>query len=90
MRSCASSKRSRLWTGLTLLARLSTPPPRTKPEISRPREMQSIIASSSASRKGLSTTGNGFPSMRMRLRRVIFASTVPVILIEACMQNGAV
>jgi hypothetical protein len=79
-----------LYAGLTLLARLSTPPPRTTPEISRPREMQSIIASSSARRSGFSTIGSGAPSIRICTFRVIFASTAPVIVMDACMQNGAV
>jgi hypothetical protein len=78
-----------LKAGLTPAANCSCPPPRTKPETSRPFEIMSIIDSSSASRTGFSASGSGLP------RRMIFASFVTAARIAAkmlhfaCMQNGA-
>ncbi len=67
----------------------STPPPRTKPDTSRPFEIMSIIASSSASRTGFSAIGSGLPSKTIFTRLVIAASIDAMMLHLACMQNGA-
>ena len=53
-RSWHSSKRSRFSTGFMLVDTVSTPVPRTIPEMTRPPEMTSIIAISSARRTGFS------------------------------------
>src|SRR5260370_115163 len=74
IRSCDSSKRSRLTTGLRLVAQCSTPIPRTKPEMILPPENRSSIATSSASRTGFSHSAIVLPSSRIlhvRVRSVI-------------------
>ena len=52
--------------GLELAGLISVGTPRTKPTSSRPREMQSIIAISSAMRTGSPRLATGLPRIRMR------------------------
>jgi hypothetical protein len=49
----------------------------------------SIMASSSASRTGLSVRGSGLPSSTIFTRRVVAARIEANTLHLACMQNGA-
>ncbi len=66
----------------------SLPAPRMKPGTSRPPEIMSIIASSSASRSGLPTIGVGLPSNTILTRLVAFASTDASTFITAPIQKG--
>ena len=61
MKSCASWNRSQLKGDCALCETLSRPVPRTQPGTSRPREIMSIIASSSASQSGSSQIGRMLP-----------------------------
>ena len=87
-RSWHSSNRSRFSTGLTLVDTVSTPVPRTIPEMTRPPEITSIIAISSASRTGFSWMGRMLPSSRILAFCVVRASTAAVRLHEAFMHDG--
>ena len=89
MRSCDSLKRSRLKAGLLFAAMFSTPPPRTNPETSRPFDIRSIMASSSAMRTGSSDRGSGLPSMTSLTRSVTAASAAPMMFALVDMENGA-
>ena len=63
---------------------VSTAPPRTKPEMSRPLEKQSSIASSSAIRTG-SLMGIMFPRMAILTRLVMRLMTAASRLAEGFM-----
>jgi len=73
-RSWASWWRSNENDGLTPIEKYSLPTPRTKPVISRPPVMQSIIACSSASVSGCSRRQNALPRMAILTSRVRRAS----------------
>jgi hypothetical protein len=66
------------WTGLVPNEKYSDPTPRTKPVMSRPPVMTSIIACSSASVSGFSRRQKAFPRIAMRLSRVRRASAEAV------------
>ena len=77
MRSCASRKRSRLVAGFIVKLWYSGPMPRTKPQMTLPPLMTSIIATSSATRSGWSRSGVALPRM------AIFALCVRATRYEA-------
>src|SRR5215831_4547723 len=81
-KSWASLNSSRLKAGLALLNSDSLPDPRTQPGTSRPPEIMSISASSSANRKG-SATGRGLPSSTILTRLVIRARMAASTSIKA-------
>ena len=66
MTSIASQNRSTKPTGLALPEAISVPPDLTKPISSRPREMTSAVAYSSAIRTGSVRTEIKVPNDRMR------------------------
>ena len=70
MRSIASQKRSTMPIGLALPDAISVPPDFTKPISSRPREITSAVAYSSATRTGSVRTVISVPRLRMRTFRV--------------------
>ena len=61
MRSCASWNRLRDWVGSSWNVWYSAPMPRTKPEMTRPPEMTSSMAISSATRSGWSRSEIALP-----------------------------
>ena len=67
IRSCASQKRSRECAGLARSEWYSMPVPRTKPEMMRPPEITSSIATDSATRSGFSCSGSALPMMPTRI-----------------------
>ena len=67
---------------------LSWPRPRTKPQTTRPPERMSIIATSSATRSGLSWIGSTLPRKTIRPFRVVRARTAPITLTDGIMLRG--
>ncbi len=77
IRSCASSNRDRDFTGLIECPKYSQPMPRTNPESTRPPDIRSSIAISSATRSGLPRMAMALPSTMIRaceVRRVSAAA----------------
>ncbi len=66
MRSCASQKRSRDVAGLKRVEWYSMPVPRTNPEMMRPPEITSSIATDSATLSGFPCSGSAFPMTPIR------------------------
>ena len=75
IRSIASHSRSRMRIGLASPDTISVAPDLTKPISSRPFEMMSIVAYSSATRTGSGRTVISVPSDRMRDFFVMLATT---------------
>src|ERR1700722_10493163 len=65
IRSCASLNRDRDFTGLMECAKYSQPMPRTNPESTRPPDIRSSMAISSATRSGLRRIPMALPSTMM-------------------------
>ena len=88
MKSWASWKRSQLNGGCELCETLSRPVPRTQPVTSRPREIMSISASSSARKSGSSQIGRMLPSSTIFTFFVMRARIAASTFITEPMQNG--
>ena len=82
MTSIASQKRSTKPTGLALPDTISLSPDLTKPISSRPREMTSAVAYSSAIRTGSGRTETSVPSDRMRTF-LVWRAMIPRIIVLA-------
>ena len=85
-RSWPSWKRSRLYAGFALTAKVSWPAPRTMPDTSRPLLIMSIIAISSANASGLSYIGSGLPSCTIFAFSVTAARMLDQTPMRGCMQ----
>ena len=76
IRSIASQNRSRMPIGLALPEAISVPPDLTKPISSRPREMTSAVAYSSATRTGSLRTVTSVPMLSRRIF-LVWRATMP-------------
>ena len=74
--------------GLVFVAMLSCPMPRTNPHTTRPPDRMSIIATSSATRSGLSWMGSTLPRKTILPCLVREASTDPITFTDGIMHSG--